>query len=135
MRETFVDTFAWIAFLNTRDSSHKKVKEVFVGLRREKYQFTTTEFVLLEFANALRGADFREKAAIFIDGIKKSPDVEIISASSELFSAGLDLYRERLDKDWSLVDCTSFVVMKEREITEAFTGDRDFEQAGFIKLV
>ena len=135
MRETFVDTFAWIALLNSRDSMHERVKKIFADLRKQKYQFITTEFVLLEFANSLCGTNFRGKAAIFIDGLRNSPDVEISSASSELFSAGLELYRDRLDKEWSPVDCTSFVVMEDRKITEAFTGDSDFEQAGFKRII
>ena len=49
----FVDTVAWIALVNTRDSLHDKAKEVFARLRAQNYQFVTTEFVLLEFANAL----------------------------------------------------------------------------------
>ena len=44
---------------------------------------------------------------------------------------GLALYRARPDKAWSLIDCISFMVMTERGITEALTGDHHFEQAGF----
>jgi len=44
-------------------------------------------------------------------------------------------YQERMDKEWGLTDCISFVVMKERKITEAFTSDRHFEQAGFTNLL
>jgi hypothetical protein len=47
---------------------------------------------------------------------------------------GIQLYNSRLDKDWSLTDCISFVVMRERGITEALTGDHHFEQAGFTTL-
>lgn len=135
MPETFVDAVAWIALVNKRDSLHEKAKKVFVDLRRQNYEFVTTEFVLIEFANALSAPDFREKAAIFTEGLKESPNVRIVPASSELFSIGLELYRNWLDKEWSLVDCTSFIVMKERKIIEAFTEDHHFEQSGFIKLL
>jgi predicted nucleic acid-binding protein len=46
-----------------------------------------------------------------------------------------DLYRNRADKNWSLTDCISFVVMKRKGITEALTGDHHFEQAGFKALL
>ncbi len=41
----------------------------------------------------------------------------------------------RPDKDWSLTDCISFVVMEEHGITDALTGDHHFEQAGFRALL
>ena len=62
-------------------------------------------------------------------------DVEIISASSDLFALGFELYKIRPDKEWSVVDCSSFIVMEEMNISEAFTEDNHFEQAGFIKLL
>jgi len=48
---------------------------------------------------------------------------------------GLALYISRPDKDWSLTDCISFVVMKERGLTGALTADHHFEQAGFVALL
>lgn len=131
----FVDTVAWIALVNTRDSFHEKAKRVFANLRLQKYKFVTTEFVLLEFANALSAPAFREKAAIFIEGLRTMPEIEIAPASSQLFSTGLKLYQNRLDKEWSLVDCASFLVMKEKQTTESFTSDHHFEQAGFTILL
>jgi predicted nucleic acid-binding protein len=41
----------------------------------------------------------------------------------------------RPDKDWSLTDCISFVVMNAESISEALTGDEHFEQAGFVALL
>lgn len=135
MLKNFVDSVAWIALVNTRDSLHDNAREIFVNLRRQNYQFITTEFVLLEFANALSAPDFRVKAAAFVEGLQKAGNIEIIPAGSELFSLGLELYKNRPDKEWSIVDCISFVVMEEMKISEAFTEDHHFEQAGFIKLL
>ena len=53
----------------------------------------------------------------------------------DLFDAGVELYVRRPDKAWSLTDCISFVVMREHGMNEALTGDRHFEQAGFIALL
>jgi hypothetical protein len=47
----------------------------------------------------------------------------------------VDFFEQRQDKDWSLTDCLSFVVMQDEGITRALTGDRHFEQAGFIVLL
>ena len=59
----------------------------------------------------------------------------IIPADATLYQAGVDLYGQRSDKDWSLTDCISFVVMRQRGIVEALTGDHHFEQAGLIALL
>jgi predicted nucleic acid-binding protein len=59
----------------------------------------------------------------------------VISTSEDIFDQGLSLYKERQDKGWGLTDCISFVVMRERAITEALAADRHFEQAGFKALL
>lgn len=53
----------------------------------------------------------------------------------ELFASAIALYKQMDDKQWSLVDCVSFVVMRERGITAALTSDRHFIQAGFQALL
>ncbi len=45
------------------------------------------------------------------------------------------LLSQRQDKNWSLVDCSGFVIMNHRQVTEALTTDRHFEQAGFVRLL
>ena len=47
----------------------------------------------------------------------------------------IELYNNRPDKSWSLTDCTSFILMRSRGITQALTADRHFEQAGFTALL
>jgi predicted nucleic acid-binding protein len=59
----------------------------------------------------------------------------VIPVSDTLFQLGWQLYCQRLDKDWGLTDCISFVIMQQENITEAFTTDKHFEQAGFIRLL
>jgi predicted nucleic acid-binding protein len=71
----------------------------------------------------------------FISGLKNSPYVDIIHVDAQLDSQAWDLLVERSDKEWSLVDCTSFVVMRRAGIVEALTTDRHFEQAGFVRLL
>lgn len=94
----------------------------------------TTEMVLFELTNALSASEFRAVVIILIDELRTLPNVEIVWANAELFEKAWSLYRERPDKEWSLTDCASFVVMKERRINLAFTSDKHFEQAGFVRL-
>jgi uncharacterized protein len=67
--------------------------------------------------------------------LKDDPDTTIVAAEQRLFEQALNLFQSRSDKTWSLTDCTSFVVMQERSLTEALTQDHHFEQAGFIALL
>ncbi|MCL4708412.1 hypothetical protein KJ068_24905 [bacterium] len=62
-------------------------------------------------------------------------DVEILSVDSELFSKAFKSYSSRIDKEWGVTDCISFVVMKDRKLKDALTSDHHFEQAGFQALL
>ncbi len=70
-----------------------------------------------------------------LEGMRASPRVQIVALDSRLFSRGLERMASRADKDWSLTDCISFIIMEEERIHEALTADQHFEQAGFIALL
>jgi uncharacterized protein len=70
-----------------------------------------------------------------IKDLQSDPLTKIIPASDSLFRAGLELFAKRPDKEWSLVDCISFVVMKQRRLTDALTTDHHFKQAGYNALL
>jgi predicted nucleic acid-binding protein len=61
--------------------------------------------------------------------------VEILYIDKATDNLAWQLCKSRLDKAWSLVDCTSFIVMQQLEILETLTTDHYFEQAGFIRLL
>jgi predicted nucleic acid-binding protein len=67
--------------------------------------------------------------------LQANPDITIVPCSDQLLRDGIQLYAQRPDKEWSLTDCISFVVMQQEGITEALTGDHHFEQAGFVALL
>jgi predicted nucleic acid-binding protein len=133
--KTFVDTAAWIALINRSDQLHEQAKTVMNQLKEEKSKLVTTEFILIEVANALSKPPLRSRAVTYINGLRRLKTVQIIPANAELFHAGWLLYSDRLDKEWSLTDCISFEIMRREKIIRAFTSDRHFEQAGFAKLM
>ena len=63
------------------------------------------------------------------------PTAIVVAPDVRLYDAGLRLYADRLDKNWSVTDCISFLAMRERRIVEALTTDHHFEQAGFVALL
>lgn len=131
-RGTFVDTVYILALLNPRDRWHGKAVELSRGIRTP---LLTSHAVLTEVADALARRDRRVWACQAIDDLLADPDVECVGTDLETFSAALGLYRERPDKDWSLTDCISFVIMRQRGLTEALTADIHFAQAGFQALM
>ena len=135
MAEIFVDTVAWLALLNASDALHAPAHQIMEQLRAQQARLTTTEFVLLEVADALCLPLVRDQTIRFIEGLRRLPVLEIVPASEDLVAAGWKLYCQRNDKAWGLTDCISFAVMQERHLTQAFTSDHHFTQAGFAKLL
>jgi predicted nucleic acid-binding protein len=132
MKPCFADTFYYLALLNPGDQSHEPVARFTATLERP---LVTTAWVLTEVADALCAPERRRAVVGFIDSVRADPEVEVVPPTAELFARGLALFRDRPDKHWSLTDCISFVVMQERGIHDALTGDRHFEQAGFVALL
>lgn len=94
-----------------------------------------TEYVLLEAINACSGLANRPRIHTLVAGLRGTDAIVWVPASSDLFETGLQLHAERRDKEWSLTDCISFVVMDQRGITQALIYDHHFEQAGFEALL
>lgn len=133
MPAVFVDTFYFFALGNRNDPAHGKAKAFSQTYRG---QLTTTEFVLLEWADGCASAAHHRAAALkTVSDLRGNPDVAIFSCTTQLFQEGLQLYERRADKQWSLTDCISFVVMTKEGITDALTGDHHFEQAGFSAIL
>ena len=134
MSPCFADTFYYLALANPHDESHDRAKAFTRTLRR---RIVTTEFVLLEVADAMSLPKSRPAFLRLLDVQRGSWNVEIVRATSELFQRGVRLFAERPDKDWPLTDCISFVVMRERglTVTDALTADHHFEQGGFRALL
>lgn len=127
----FVDSAYVIALVNERDQYHSQAKKL--ARRYRDRPLVTSEGVLLEIGNSLAG-HYRSEAAQVIEQFLESPQVEVIFTSPLLLASAIALYKRMSDKQWGLVDCISFVIMRERDIIEALTSDRHFVQAGFHAL-
>jgi predicted nucleic acid-binding protein len=102
---------------------------------RSGSRIVTTEAVLWEWLNALADTTTRATAAEGYRRTHADMGVEVVPFDPDLDVAAVNMFRSRSDKDWSLTDCLSFVVMERRRLTEALTTDHHFEQAGMKALM
>lgn len=131
----FIDTSYLIAILEPTDDRHEKAKTVSQSLG--SIQQITSEMVLTELLNAFctRGKFFRQMVLNVLEDLNSDPNIEIIPQSSELFEQACRYYKQRLDKEYSLTDCASMVIMRERGIDKVLTHDHHFQQEGFKALL
>lgn len=133
MKTVFADTGYWIALLNPKDDWHGRVLDASRALG--KVRLITTEMVLDELLAALSKVPVRGFAISGAEAIRSNPNTEVVPQTSIQFGEAFDLYRRMSDKEWSLTDCASFVLMRQRGILEALAHDYHFEQAGFVALL
>ena len=131
----FLDTAYVLALANRADQWHPGAAEWRAWLTRRRYPVVTTEYILAEIADGLAAVRLRPRAVRFIDLLLADPRVDVVPASSVLFTEAFMLYRTRPDQGWGLTDCASFVVMRDRGLTAALTADNHFRQAGFGALL
>ena len=112
----FADTSFFVALLNPRDALAASARE---AARKYPAPVVTTEFVLIEVANFFSRPTSRDGYAEFVSKLKTDPQTKIVPASSAYFKRGLSLFTKRPDKEWSLTDCISFVLMEQRGIKQA----------------
>lgn len=132
MRVAFADTFYFLALLDSREERHPQAAE---ASRDPQLRVVTTEWVLAEFGDAYCHPQDRADFVSLYRLLVNHPRVRIIPADTRLFQRGVDFFEQRGDKNWSLTDCLSFVVMRDENMTQALTGDKHFEQAGFAALL
>ena len=118
--------------MNPRDQRHIQARDAAHALRGG---IVTSEFVLLEVADAFSRGAGRQRFLVLLDLLRADPRTKIVPSSHPLFEEGVSLFRTRPDKGWSLTDCISFALMRSEGIQDALTGDAHFDQAGFHDLL
>jgi predicted nucleic acid-binding protein len=131
----FVDSCFLIALLNPKDDLHESAEQA--NKKFEDSQFVTTDFILVEVLSFFAGSrpELRAGAARLVEALMGNPNFKVVPATRELFLKGLELFKSRKDKEYSLVDCISFVVMRRDGIQQALTSDHHFEQEDFKSLL
>ena len=133
--QVFLDSAYAIALGCRADEYHQKAVELARYITEHSVRVVTSRAVCLEIGNAFSRLRFRRVAVEFLDALERAPTVEVTPASEDLYIAAFGRYQQRMDKEWSLTDCFSFVLMQRLGLTEALTSDLHFEQAGFKALL
>jgi uncharacterized protein len=137
MPDLFADTSGWGNLVDPSQPFHAQAAGIYRAARQQGAKFLTTNYILIELVALLTHPlrISRPLTVAFIESVKSSPYVEIVHIDPILDGKAWQLLRSRQDKAWSLVDCASFVLMKERSLLEALTTDHHYEQAGFVRLL
>jgi uncharacterized protein len=122
MTEVFLDTSFAIALSSVTDQNHERAVEL-------AHQIETTRTRLVTKQK------YRTAAIQLLESLETDPSVEVVLLANSLYKLGFNLFKQREDKEWGLVDCISFIVMQDRGITDALTADNHFQQAGFRALL
>lgn len=138
MNNYFADSGYWIALITPGDEFHSLATEYDTLLESQNDRIVTTQLVLNETLAPRSGssAGLRRAAIDLIDRITQDPRVSIIQQSPGQFDEAFAMFRTVAnDKEWSITDCASFLLMQRLSITNALTGDHHFSQAGFTVLL
>lgn len=128
----FADAWFFIGLLDRYDSSHRQIAQLMKrigGARLVTHEAIFFE-VLAFFSE--EGSYIRAKA---VEKVRETiMDGDVITPDRSLFLAALDRYAARPDKEYSLTDCLSMVVMERLGISHVLTNDHHFRQEGFTVI-
>ena len=128
----FLDTSGLLCAHSQNDFRHATA----VAYIQQAQRLMTTNYVLAEFVPLaqVRGHD-REESLSYINDLLLVPRLEIVWIDEILHGRAMRLLEARLDKNYSLCDAVSFLVIREHQYLSALTTDKHFAQEGFVKLL
>lgn len=131
----FADSGYWLALITPDDELHEKATALQTPLANRR--IVTTQLVLNEVLNPRSGTtrQRRQAAVDLVERIDRNPRISVEPQTPEQFEEAFDRFRQRLDQEWSITDCASFLVMERLDIWQALTGDHHFAQAGFFVML
>lgn len=133
MNAVFVDTGYLLALELANDINHHAALEHWQRVAEALPPLITTSYVFDEVMTFFNSRGFHAKAVQVGNNLLRSPSVQLIHVDEPLFYEGWSLFQKHDDKQFSLTDCISFVVMQKYGIAIAYAFDKHFSQAGFIR--
>jgi len=132
----FIDTSGWVASIDRGDTFFQQAKQIIQTAYQQKRLLITSNYVLSELAPLLQRRNVAQATlSLAIKTSKTDPRVTVVHIDQATDDEAWALLDARMDKQWSLVDASSFILMQRMGITEALTNDHHCEQAGYIRLL
>ncbi len=132
VNRAFLDTSYLLALELARDQNHQPAIEHWQQIASAPARLVTTSLILAEAVTFLNSRGFHAKAVQLGNNLLQGTSMQFVHVDAALLLEGWSFFQKHTDKDYSLADCVSFVLMKNMDITTAFTFDRHFAQAGFL---
>jgi predicted nucleic acid-binding protein len=133
----FVDTSAFLAIVNEKDNNHIAAKTFLEGIKNDKVKvkkIITSDYIIDETLTRIRYSVGHKEAVKWGKDILASRVVEKIEVGKEIFELAWEIFETYEDKKLSFTDCTSFALMKKRDVEKVFSFDKDFKNMGFILM-
>jgi predicted nucleic acid-binding protein len=133
----FVDTSAFLAIVNEKDNNHIAAKTFLEGIKNDKVKvkkIITSDYIIDETLTRIRYSVGHKEAVKWGKDILASRVVEKIEVGKEIFELAWEIFESYEDKKLSFTDCTSFALMKKRDVEKVFSFDKDFKNMGFILM-
>lgn len=125
----YVDTTFYLAMWKVGDSKREQARKALDKIRN--HFMITSSLVLVEFLAGMSKINFRPEGIKAVSHILSDNNTQVYPVKQSDFMKGFSLYSDRLDKEYSLVDCISMNIAKENGVNKILTSDKHFRQEGF----
>lgn len=125
----YVDTSAFLAVMDGSDKNHLKAKTIWTELLSSGVLLLCASYVLVETYALIQRRLGMEALRVFHEDVFPLLRVEWVGEKYHIIGASAAITANR--RGLSLVDCTSFAVMRELGIPHAFSFDKHFLEQGF----
>lgn len=126
----FIDTGAFCAFSDRSDTYHVIAVRQFARVLRDLRPLVTTNFIIDETYTWIRCRQGHQRALEFLQRIREAvrgkPRLDIVTVTRPLEEKAWQLLEKFAEQDLSYTDATSFAVIQDRKLSQAFTFDRHF---------
>lgn len=126
----FTDSSALIAVLNKKDQYHGQASAALTAILKSPVTILLTTHIFAETITRIARKVSRQAAITAGTHIRNEARIVIVTPSQEAIDQAWEIFQSYLDQQFSFVDCISFAVMREMDLSRAFTFDKHFTIMG-----